>query len=146
MASNEWLGHEVADLGWEGGGSPQGLIYPHSSQLTQVSAIRLPLHSRPSRLSLRTPRLKIWTISWTWEAWGDLWLCLWDILLALAPIDKPLFPDVASPPREDHFLFLPPEILGHSLCDRLLSQGRRFRLESRRWEDLGVERHAHWPS
>lgn len=28
VASNEWLGHEEEDLGWEGGGSPQGLIVP----------------------------------------------------------------------------------------------------------------------
>lgn len=60
MASNKWLEHEEEDLGWEGGRSPQGLICPHSSQLTQVSAIRL-LHSLLSGPSLRTLGLKIWT-------------------------------------------------------------------------------------
>lgn len=56
VASNEWLGHKEQDLGWEGGGSPQGLICPHSSQLTRVSPVWLPLPSCLPCPSWRAPR------------------------------------------------------------------------------------------
>lgn len=67
-------------------------------------------------------------------------MILWAILLASASINKSLFLDVTSASQEDPFLLLLPEVLGHSLQDQLLLQGRPSGLTRGDREDLGVGR------